>query len=78
VGDAHDAAGGGYAQSVNADRSRAELYNPETDTWSFAGDMARARRNHAAIALPSGEAIIIGGHGGTQLDSTEIYTPCEG
>jgi hypothetical protein len=39
--------------------------------------MTRARRNHAAIALPSGEAIVIGGYNGTQLDSTEVYTPCK-
>jgi len=54
----------------------AELYNPQTDTWSSAGSMAFARNSHTATLLPNGQVLVTGGGFSTSpLSSAELYSP---
>jgi N-acetylneuraminic acid mutarotase len=58
----------------------AELYNPQTGTWSITGSMNTARRNHTATLLTNGKVLVAGGafdgisiH--TALSDAELYDP---
>ncbi len=44
--------------------------------WTLSGNLNTARANHAAAALPNGQALIVGGTGssGKPLTSAEIYS----
>jgi nitrate reductase NapE component len=68
-------------QLVSTQFATAELYDPKTGQFSFAGSMSHARYDHAAALLADGEVLIAGG-GGTQesgLDGTaELYEPKTG
>jgi len=50
----------------------AEFYNPSTDTWSSAGEMAEVRSGHTASLLGDGRVLIAGG------SSLEIFDPSTG
>ncbi|MGK4008246.1 kelch repeat-containing protein [Sorangium sp. So ce1036] len=68
----------GGANTVPLDT--AELYDPETDTWTpTQGTMHLARRQHTATRLPGGQVLVLGGYGGTSgrsdLWSAELYDP---
>ena len=39
----------------------AEIFDPATGTWAVTGAMANARREHAAIRLPNGDVLVLGG-----------------
>lgn len=60
--------------------SSAELYNPATGTWSSAGNLNHARRNHTATLLNDGRVLIAGGTGTTAFTSStaEVYDPLFG
>jgi hypothetical protein len=56
----------------------AEIYAPETDTWTTAGFLKIARTQMASVVLTDGRLAIVGGQtlasgSGKQVDSTEIY-----
>jgi hypothetical protein len=55
----------------------AEIYDPDTDSWSPAALMANSRTSHTASLLPSGKVLIAGGFDslGAALASAEIYDP---
>lgn len=68
----------------------AEIYDPDTDTWTATPNMNSFRGGHNTVLLPSGEVMVIGGDGfnhfvGTptgdpdwplyRLNTTEIYDP---
>ncbi|WNG37700.1 hypothetical protein F0U61_31435 [Archangium violaceum] len=53
--------------------SEAYLYDPATNSVSYAGNMAKARFKHFAIRLYSGNVLIVGGI--TSDSSVEIYDP---
>jgi len=54
----------------------AELYDPDTRTFSRAGEMASARTDHAAVALDDGRVLVNGGDRGTAaLASAEVFHP---
>ena len=56
--------------------STAELYNPATDTWTSAGNLATARAAHGAALLANGKVLVVGGHKDrVALASAEVYDP---
>lgn len=69
------AAGYGFGPSGNAIQA-AELYNPTTNVWSSAGNLAAARYSHTATLLPTGLVLVAGGSGNTgSLSTAELYNP---
>ena len=57
----------------------AELYDPAAGTFSRTGDLTVWRDDHAAIALPDGRVLLVGGWGADGLlDSTDVYDPATG
>jgi N-acetylneuraminic acid mutarotase len=55
------AAGGFVLAGNGTDTATAELYDPATGAWSAAPDMLNARRQHAAIPMPDGSVLVMGG-----------------
>jgi hypothetical protein len=58
----------------------AELYDPDTGTWTMTGSMAEGRYLAAAVLLPSGKVLVAGGYSneGHILSSAELYDPATG
>lgn len=58
-----------------------EVYDPRTGTWSLDSIMVAARAGHAAVLLPSGKVLAVGGdlypfgRGGNDPSLTELYDP---
>jgi hypothetical protein len=55
----------------------ADLYDPVNDTWLATGALATARTDHAAVRLPNGQPLVIGGSNG-QSASIVRYASTEG
>jgi N-acetylneuraminic acid mutarotase len=60
--------------------SDAELFDPQTNTFTATGGMMTARESHTATLLKDGKVLITGGHKGrrsaiTIYTSAEIYNP---
>lgn len=70
--------GSGHYPNQTVYRS-AELYDPATGKFSYAGQMAVARHKHATILLPSGMVLVVGGSDNRdwrgEYSSAEIYDP---
>ncbi|HLY20772.1 MAG TPA: kelch repeat-containing protein, partial [Bryobacteraceae bacterium] len=58
----------------------AELYDPNTQSFSVTGSMSAARGTPTATLLPNGQVLITGGSGssGLPLASAELYNPATG
>ncbi|QSQ17098.1 Kelch repeat-containing protein [Myxococcus landrumensis] len=60
----------------------AELYDPQTGTWSATGSMAVTRGNHTATLLASGKVLVVAGHSTTgqvaSVRTAELYDPVTG
>jgi hypothetical protein len=59
---------------------RVEAYNPSTGAWQLVADMSIARTMHAAVTLPDGRVVVIGGQSSGHADdpamrSIEIFGP---
>jgi hypothetical protein len=60
------------AAGVVGDRlASAELYDPDTGTWTATADMTHARDGHTATLLPDGWVLVAGGGG----RSAELFDP---
>jgi hypothetical protein len=55
----------------------AEVYDPSTQTFTRTGDLHFARWRHAAVLLPSGKVLLLGGTRG-QDTPAELYDPSTG
>jgi hypothetical protein len=72
-------AGGKIINQGGAPTAAAELYDPSSGTFSFAGLMTTPRYNHTATLLQDGYVLIAGGSAsgvtGNPLASAELYDP---
>ena len=71
-------AGGGDKGEYTAS---AEVYDPDTDTWSETESMEGPRVEHRATLLGNGQVLVTGGVGKLQqqlLSSAEVYDPVTG
>jgi N-acetylneuraminic acid mutarotase len=57
--------------------ANADLYTPSTNSFTAAASMGTARSAPAAIVLPSGKVLVVGGVNGsnTVLSTAEVYDP---
>ena len=72
---------GGFRKEVTSEVAiaSAEIYDPETNTFTPTGEMNEARNGHTATLLPDGQVLIVGGWGVSSLTSTaELYDPQTG
>src|SRR3712207_9426331 len=60
-------------QAYSGPPSSVELYDPATNTWSFAAPLSQARANHTATLLPNGKVLVAGGSG-TSAERSEEHT----
>jgi len=67
---------GGYNGSSIV--SSAEIYSPNTGTWSLTGSMNSARTMHTATLLNNGKVLVVGGYAAGTLVSCEIFDPSTG
>jgi hypothetical protein len=49
-----------------------EVYDPETGSWSSAGDIFGPRSGHTVTLLPSGRVLLLGGDG---IGLAMLYVP---
>jgi N-acetylneuraminic acid mutarotase len=59
-------------------KNTAEIFDPQTNTFSGAGNMSRARSLHTAVLMPNGKVLVAGGINALPFsnDATaEIYDP---
>jgi N-acetylneuraminic acid mutarotase len=72
---------GGYAGGAGPGfgiTDSAELYDPDTETWSFTSNMSNTRAWHTATLLQNGKVLVAGGAANGNVDITntaELYDP---
>ncbi len=71
-------AGGGTESEGGGPPEAAEIYHPDTGTWTPAGDMSTGRNNATATPLPDGTVLVAGGYDFGTVDAAEIYRPTSG
>ncbi|MCI0609839.1 MAG: hypothetical protein L0Z71_12355 [Anaerolineae bacterium] len=72
---------GGFRKEVTSEVAiaNAEIYDPETNTFTPTGDMNEARIGHTATLLSNGQVLIVGGWGVSgQTSTAELYDPQTG
>ena len=58
--------------------SSAEIYDPETGQWTPTGSMAATRVDHAAVLLPDGRVLVMGGAATNKNVGVEAWDPATG
>ena len=72
-------AGGFDADFMASIYDSAELYNPNTGTWSSTGRLNSPRASHTATLLPDRKVLVVGGEVRSgYLASSELYDPSTG
>ena len=66
---------GGSGASAGTGLSTAELYDPSSNAWSSAGNLATGRERNAANLLPNGKVLVTGGSSAGASGSAELYDP---
>lgn len=72
---------GGFRQQGTSEISisRAEIFDPETNSFSLTNDMNEPRNGHTATLLPNGKVLIVGGWNQNGRTATaELYDPQTG
>jgi N-acetylneuraminic acid mutarotase len=73
---------GGYGGSYYTGLKTCYLYDPQTDTWDFTGELNEGRLRHSATLLSDGRVLVAGGcvnfNMGTGTDTAELYDPIAG
>jgi hypothetical protein len=72
---------GGFREEGTAEISiaSAEIYDPETNTFTPTSDMNEGRSGHTATLLSNGKVLIVGGWGPShRLATAELYDPHAG
>jgi N-acetylneuraminic acid mutarotase len=65
--------------SGDSSSSAAEIYNPNTNTWTQVGNLEIPRIAFTATLLPSGKVIVAGGGlGSGAFSETELFDPATG
>jgi len=54
---------------------KVDIWDPDTNTWSKARPMRKARRNHTLHVLPSGKVVVLDHAVGGDYPSPEMYDP---
>jgi N-acetylneuraminic acid mutarotase len=71
--------GGCNASSCNTVTATAELYDPNTGTWTTTGSLSIARDFQTATLLSDGRVLVAGGFGTTgKIAQAEVYNPSTG
>lgn len=76
-------AGGADDPSTALPLLSSEIYDPTTNSWSNGPRMATPRKDQAAVLLPSGKVLVVGGNGVNHLNNngigvtntSELYDP---
>ena len=55
--------------------SGAQIFSPDSGSWTDAAAMSRGRALHAAVALDDGRILVTGGVNRVALSDTELYDP---
>jgi N-acetylneuraminic acid mutarotase len=72
-------AGGEYGSGSSTYPSAAQLFDPDTNTFSVTGSLATNRSGHAAALIGDGRVLVIGGSNSSgDLASAELYNPSTG
>lgn len=68
-----------HLQNVDNTLLSAEIYDPQSNTWSAAASLTRGRFEFTTTALPGGKVLAVGGYGVTGfLTQAEVYDPATG
>ena len=65
-------------ERVTVYRDTAEIYDPETRTWSSIASMTEPRWAHTTTQLDDGRVLVAGGDSGQRVATAELYDPSTG
>lgn len=79
LGDGRILVAGGWRQggtsALNPPLAAVQIYDPAGDVWAGVASLKTARAEHAAVALPDGRVLVLGGLRHAPLADAEVYDP---